>query len=170
MKPTMRLEGVRDLSKTLNNMPANVAKRISRKVLMKLLQPIADRARQLARVEDPNVQKPSAGHLRDTIGVGQKLSRRQKRLNRPLAPLEVYVGPGIIGKGQNAARHAHLIEFGTEERRHASGKSTGAMPRRPFMRPAWDALHGKVFTDLAKLLRDELAAYAKRQAAKARRR
>lgn len=36
------------------------------------------------------------------------------------------------------APHAHLVEFGTAERHHKSGKSTGIMPKRPFIRPAYD--------------------------------
>lgn len=38
------------------------------------------------------------------------------------------------------ARLAHLIEFGTAPRYQKKGRYTGAMPARPFMRPAMEAL------------------------------
>lgn len=42
------------------------------------------------------------------------------------------------------APHAHLVEFGTVQRAHRSGKSTGNVPARPFIRPAWDEMKGEV--------------------------
>lgn len=166
MRVEVKLEGAKELGEALGELKHFTAKRIAARGLMKLLQPVADMARSLAPVESPNRNAPSAIHLRDTIGVGTKLTARQKKQNRPLAKLEVYVGPGIGGKGGkgSAARHAHLVEFGTKERTQRGGRRTGAMPRRPFMRPAWDALHGMVFQNLVKSIADELQAYAKRAA------
>lgn len=39
--------------------------------------------------------------------------------------------------GDPDARHGHLVEFGTGERHHKDGTSTGTMPAEPFLLPAW---------------------------------
>lgn len=169
MRVTMKLEGFRETAQALDDLKPLVAKRIARKALMKLLQPVADMARSLCPVESPNVNTPRAIQLRDTIGVGTSLTKRQRKQNKPLAKLEVYVGPGAISKGgRGAARHAHLVEFGTHERtQRRTGRRTGTMPRHPYMRPAWDAQQANVFSNLANLIKDELAAHVQRVAKKA---
>lgn len=170
MKTLFRVEGMRELAKALDDLEPFVAKRISKNALMKMLEPVAAMARSLAPVETPNVNRPRGTHLRDTIGVGTQLTRRQRKLNRPIAKLEVVVGPGVLTKGgRGAARHAHLAEFGTAERHTHRGKSTGTMPRKPFMRPAWDANIGRVFQDTGKMIGVELEAHVKRVASKAAR-
>lgn len=44
---------------------------------------------------------------------------------------------GFVTAGDPDARHGHLVEFGTGERHHADGGSTGKMPAQPFLLPAW---------------------------------
>lgn len=44
---------------------------------------------------------------------------------------------GFVTAGDADARHGHLVEFGTDERQHADGSSTGKMPAKPFLLPAW---------------------------------
>lgn len=44
---------------------------------------------------------------------------------------------GFVTAGSPDARYGHLVEFGTEERRHADGSPTGIMPATPFLLPAW---------------------------------
>ncbi len=43
----------------------------------------------------------------------------------------------FVTVGNPEARHGHLVEFGTVERFHNNGKSTGVMPAAPFLLPAW---------------------------------
>jgi HK97 gp10 family phage protein len=43
----------------------------------------------------------------------------------------------FVTAGDTDARHGHLVEFGTEERHHQDGTSTGTMPAEPFLLPAW---------------------------------
>jgi hypothetical protein len=78
--------------------------------------------------------------LKDTITTSARLSKRQRRLNVRFAErsaLELFVGPSYeIGRG---GRQAHLLEFGTKERRQKKGRRTGRIRARPFVRPAWDA-------------------------------
>jgi len=63
-----------------------------------------------------------------------KKSIRAKLLKR-------YVNNPAAGAGVNRrkAPHSHLVEFGTDDRYHKSGKYVGKMPMQPFLRPAWDA-------------------------------
>lgn len=51
---------------------------------------------------------------------------------RTAGPTEAFVTAGDA-----EARHGHLVEFGTEERHHQDGTSTGTMPTEPFLLPAW---------------------------------
>lgn len=44
---------------------------------------------------------------------------------------------GFVTAGNPDARHGHLVEFGTDERHHADGTSTGTMPAKPFLLPSW---------------------------------
>lgn len=44
---------------------------------------------------------------------------------------------GFVTAGDKDARHGHLVEFGTDERQHKDGTSTGTMPAKPFLLPAW---------------------------------
>lgn len=52
--------------------------------------------------------------------------------------------------GRYKGRLAHLIEFGTKQRRlkgrgqYRSGTNRGTMPRRPFLRPSWDRTQNQV--------------------------
>jgi hypothetical protein len=75
-----------------------------------------------------------------TIAVTSKLTARQRREargDRGRSKVVLYVGP--VQPGGEDAPHAHLYEFGTGPRVQAStGRATGAMPARPFLRPAWD--------------------------------
>lgn len=43
----------------------------------------------------------------------------------------------LVTAGDSDARHAHLVEGGTEARQHKDGTSTGTMPAQPFFNPAW---------------------------------
>jgi HK97 gp10 family phage protein len=54
--------------------------------------------------------------------------------------LKRYENNAAAGAGvdRKKAPHAHLVEYGTGERYHKSGKSVGVMPAKPFVRPAWD--------------------------------
>ncbi len=69
------------------------------------------------------------------------------------AVYKIYIGPDYSKGG--GGQLAHLIEYGTVQRERRSisedGRvkivSTGMMPARPFMRPAWEQLKDKVTHD-----------------------
>lgn len=142
MKPSLRLEGTRDLENALNDLEGLAAKKVAVAAMTDSLAPVVRDAKALVRVK--------SGELRDSIGIGSKLSRRQKKLNRPIAPAEVYVGPGVANRGgRRAVAHAHLVEFGTEHSRPF-----------PYMAPAWSANVRRVFDNLTDAMRARLAKIA----------
>ena len=139
----LRLEGVKDLDAALKQMATSTAKRTARRAMATVLEPVAAAARGMAPV--------ATGRLVGTIGVGPKLTRRQARLSRKaIGKDELVMHVGATG------RVAHLIEFGTTDRQHKSGKGTGSVRPMPFLRPAWDANRMGVFLGLADEMRAEI--------------
>lgn len=150
MSRTVRVEGLREVKKALRTLlPDNTAKSVMRKILKGRAQPIAAAAR--ARV-------PKDTHeLADAIGVGTRLTRRQKRLHRKVDrhDVEVFVGVGRPkdGSSDQAVPYGHIVEFGGNNQ-----------PARPFMRPAWDAAKGSILNNIGRDMMDEI----KKRAAKLR--
>lgn len=105
------LEGVMD---ALRDLPNATAKNVMKRVLLKRAEPIAEAARRLVPVDQ--------GHLKNSIHVATKLTRRQRGRRRKVHrdDVEVFVGPGTDPA-------AHLQEFGSSHH-----------DAQPFMRPAWD--------------------------------
>lgn len=153
----MRLHGAKELEAALRNLPKRVGKAAVRRALVKAGTPVAqDAASRVSAV------KPA---LEPAVAVKTTLSRRQRRGRRKIpGAVEAFIGVTAAGRGV-----AHLIEFGTGPRHHKSGKSTGQMPARPFMRPAWESGKHKVLDDFARLLWVEIEKAAKRLAKKATR-
>ena len=110
----VRVTGLREIEKALSNLPKATGKNVVRRVLKARAQPIAQAARNLAPVDDGDLQK--------SITVGTKLSKAQrgKHKKRTSGTVEMFIGAGPNPQ-------AHLQEFGTKD-----------MPPQPFMRPAWD--------------------------------
>lgn len=138
----MKVEGFQDLDRALKGLgDPKASKRISRLALRKAAKPVADDAAAKA----PRDEHDTDGIvLADSIKVGSKLNKRQKRVQRRhRGDVEVYVGVA-----NEASTYAHHQEFGTEH--HAA---------QPFMRPAWDANTGRMVSTIKK----ELWAGIKRQ-------
>jgi hypothetical protein len=98
-----------------------------------------------------------SGRMASKIAVSTTLSKRQRRGRGRSGPNEaqVYIGAGPRGP-------AVLMEFGTGPRRHKNGKSVGAVPAAPFMRPAWEAHKHQILDDFAKALWIQIEKSAKR--------
>lgn len=97
--------------------------------LMEAAEPMA----RAARAGAPR----KTGAMYETIDVAKTLSRRQRRAADRYAAdnptnATVYVGAKPIGPSV-------LLEFGTTLRHWKTGKSTGSVPARPFMRPAFES-------------------------------
>lgn len=120
MSVKVKITGLRQIERALADLPKATAKNVVRRVLKTRAQPIADRAAQLAPLDD--------GALRDSIAVSTKLSKAQRGKHKKRTPgtVEVFVGAGPHPQ-------AHLQEFGTVHH-----------PPQPFMRPAWDSGKEKV--------------------------
>lgn len=156
MVERIRIEGLQEVQKALRELPKATAKNIIRRILKKRGEPIAEAARKHVPIDE--------GDLKNSIAVSTKLSKRQKRMHRKPDPndVEVYVGPGPHPQ-------AHWLEFGTDERTHASGKSVGDVPKKPFMRPAWDSQRRGVLVGIRQDLWTEIKNAADRLARKAAR-
>jgi HK97 gp10 family phage protein len=150
MIPSLKFEGAKELEAGLMELSGVAATAVVRTALTDSLKPVA--ASAAGRVAH------DTGRLERSIGIGTRLTKRQKGLNRPIVSaqgVEAYVGPGVVG-GRYDGRHGHLVEFGTVH-----------MRPRPFMRPAWLSNLQAVFNGLASTMGAELAKAAKRAARKA---
>lgn len=145
MKTTVKTEGFAELDKTLGEMPKATAKNVMRRTLRKVAQPMAATMKAKAPVDD--------GHLRDSIGVGTRLTRRQAGLHRKMfkddkASVEVFVGAGGLPQ-------AITQEFGTFKE-----------PPQSFARPAFDQHKGELIPAIGREMWAEIEKAAKRQARK----
>jgi hypothetical protein len=138
-----------------------------RKTLSKALMEAAEPMAKAARAGAP---RGATGRLYESIDVAKTLSRRQRQqANRYAADnptnATVYVGAKPIGP-------SILLEFGTTARHWKSGKSTGSVPARPFMRPAFESEKMGALDLLGKLIWiqiEKAAARIARKTAKAAR-
>ena len=114
MSGSFKLTGARELDQALGELKKSTERSLLRRVALKALEPMRDRAKQLAPVQE--------GRLRESIVVGTTLSRRAKKSERaePKGGVRVFVG--------TAKRNAVAVEFGTFR-----------APAHPFMRPAFDS-------------------------------
>lgn len=140
MEVKVRVLGLSQLEQGLSELPRATGKNVLRRVLRQRGEPIAERARNLAPIDE--------GDLKDSIAVSTKLSRSQRRKRRKKATVEMFVGPGT---------HPQAItqEFGT-----------WFHPPQPFMRPAWAAEKGRILEDLSGDLWTEIDKSAQRIARK----
>ena len=112
-------------------MPKATGKNVIKRALIKAGEPIAAAARSRA-------PRGATGRLQDTIGVTDKLTKRQRSQHRKMSEVEVFAGPASL-------RQAIPQEFGTVF--HAA---------RPFMRPAWDGQKRAAFDSLKKDIEEEI--------------
>lgn len=143
-KTNFKFEGGRELEAALKKLPRATAKNVTRRVLKKEGQPIAEDARDNA----PTL----SGRLRDDVTVGTRLNRRQAAMARRLgkAQVEVHIGVNDPAGVQN--------EFGNEHQ-----------APQPFFRKAWDSNSANVLRGIASGLWTEIEKSAKRLARKAAR-
>lgn len=136
---------LRELSETFGTA---AGQRAAEQALMAIARPIVQDARRLA--------PRRTGKLRRSIRARPLRVRAGRR----------YVRVGGAVNIRAAARHAHLVEFGTGPRRQRGGRYTGAMPARPFMRPAWERHRNRLMADLAPRVWEHVAKTARRYRAR----
>jgi HK97 gp10 family phage protein len=165
------LEGFSELERKLEALPGKIAKRATGKAM----RGAAKLVKSEIEIEAPRDQGTLAGSVKITLR------------NRNLTGLAEYAdvmraGGGIVAargalrdarSGGNSAGTrvlvrvaitdpvAHLVEFGTVERFHKSGKSVGVMPANPFARRAWDNSGVPALNTIKTTLAAEVAKAAK---------
>lgn len=129
----MKVEGLADLEKALDELPAAAGKNVLRRIGRKALKPFLDRVVSMAPVDDPSsTPKRPAGTYRASWRIGTQLNRNQKRQVKAegKSNIEVYAGTND--------RVGHLLEFGTGPR-ISGNRDSGSVPAQPHATPAWDA-------------------------------
>ncbi len=162
------LTGVKELMKMFDQLPtASMQKTVLRNALKKAGQPIAD----MAKANCPYDPRPTRGyenspHLRDTIAVSTSLKASQKKGRIDRSVVTVYIG--------SSSPHAHLVEFGTTERKLPAPRplflnarwvtvfETGRMTPSPFLRTAWDALKMSALNIFASEMKEQIYKAARR--------
>lgn len=141
-----RIEGLKELDRALGDLPKATGKNVLKRVLLKRAEPFAEDYRG-----GVDVRK---GHLRDSIGVGTKLTRRQAGRARRMgkSTVEVYAGAGPDPA-------AHLEEFGS-----IKNAPNGAL------RSSWDRNKDGAIDDIGADLADEIGKAAARAEKRAARR
>lgn len=147
MSVTISITGLKEIDTVLKRMPRELTHRVLGQAHADALKPLVEKAKLLAP-EGPN------GNLVDSIGP-EKLSQRSATNIG-----EVQAGPrrGRRHKGQAG----HLVEYGTRQRRTRKGSNRGTMPRKPFMRPAFEATKAIVENNIATSIGRKLYAFMKR--------
>ena len=146
MAEAVTVEGLRELETALKDLPKAAAKAVLRRTLKTAAQPIADEFRSKVHVDE--------GALRDSIGVGTKLTKRQRSVHRKMfkndkASVEMFVGAGGLTQ-------AITEEFGTPD-----------VAANPALRPAWDGGKDQVLETIKTELWSEIEKAAARLARKA---
>lgn len=167
MRVSVEVKGLKELDAALANLPASIGKAAMRRALVKAGEPIAQRAREMAPVDD--------GQLRDSITVSARLknpagksefhaalrgglgiaaaraalrgARRSAKAAGEVAYVEMFIGPSV------KAPHAHFVEFGTRR-----------MAPKPYMRPAFDSEKDTALAIIRRELGTEIIAAARRVA------
>ena len=152
MKTRMKVSGLRELERNLKNLEKTASKRsVGRNALKAGAKLFVETAKSLAP-DNPATGEPD---LHRGIGIGTRLTKRQRGYHTKFDPIEVFAGV-VEGIG-----HGPLQEFGTIN--HAP---------RPFMRPSWDrnkkralvVIRRELWTSYEKAIKRQ----RKRQAKKAR--
>jgi HK97 gp10 family phage protein len=107
------------------------------------------------------------GLLRKSLGRRIKVYRQSGIVVAIVGPRRGFkqeIGMSSSGKYKgkpiyrNPTRYAHLVEFGTGPRvQKSTGRSTGRMGARPFMRPALESSRGPVFDAMREVMEAGLA-------------
>jgi len=112
MRMKVRIEGTADIARKFRAMGAALQREVLIPIIEERLQPMASDMRAHA--------KRRSGEMADSVTVGTELSPAQAAINEPIAPIEVYAGPGPLPQ-------AIAEEFGNFHQSPA-----------PFIAPAFD--------------------------------
>lgn len=121
------ISGLKELQAALKELPKATETRVVQDTMKVSLQPMLLEASRLAPKDE--------GDLADAIQSSTKVipSQRSEVPRKGRHKILLFAGPLYSRFSGYYAPHAHLVEFGTRER-----KGRGVMPAQPFMRPAFD--------------------------------
>lgn len=95
-------------------------------------------AKEVAKRAKANAPVGKTGNLKGSI---------RTKYFRKLGPSAT-----VFPRGRKGA-HRHLVEYGTNVRRQKkSGRSTGKMPAKPFMKPAHESVVGQYLAEMQKVV------------------
>lgn len=168
---TVQLQGFADLERKLAALPGKVAKRATGRAMRGAGKLVADEIRQQAprlsggleksvKISLRNRNLTGLAEYRDAMSAGGSIAEARGAL-RAARSGGSSAGTRVLVRIAVTAPHAHLVEFGTAERFHKSGKSVGAMPANPFVRRAWDGTGMAALGTIKTVLTSEVARAAK---------
>jgi HK97 gp10 family phage protein len=171
----VKLEGFSELEAKLKEFPENIARNAVRRAMVTAGNIMAEEQRAFAAesgrlaatiiVKAKTVNTSGFGEYAAVLREGGGYKNAQQALREARRGGANGQGRIVITVGSTAP-HARLVEFGTVQRFHKSGKSTGIMPMNPFIRPAWDATAPGVVHQIKSILADEIERTAARPAGK----
>ncbi len=88
--------------------------------------------------------------------VPEKTGNLRKSIGSVMVQGDIAIIVGARTTGSNKGFHGHLVEFGTRQRTHKSGKSVGRMPGAYFFKESMDRTEGKVFDTIAEEFYDSI--------------
>ena len=169
------IDGMRELEEQLKALPQGVAKRASmnamRRASAKMKSAIEERApvgrtgnlRNSVKIKARSQSRAGFSEFSGVLQSGGSYRDAQQALRAARRSDDGTKGARITVEVGVYAPHAHLVEFGTVDRFHkGSGKSVGAMPMNPFMRPAFDAAAASCALAIQTELKAEIERIAKR--------
>lgn len=157
MPQGLDLTGDKRLRRTLDELGPKVERKVARRALNRASRPVWRAAKTKARSVTP-------GYARSMV---RKVVTRRSTIMAIIGSKSVIVPSAHVtdwgtSVDVNYANIAHLIEEGTEQRTTRPGRRTGAMPKTPVLRPAFEENVAKAQSILA----DDLRAGIEEQVAK----
>lgn len=150
MTESIRILGDKELNNFLKGLPASFSHRILQTANSKAAKPLINAEKLLAPKRE--------GDLRESIGI------KRTNIKKVNAVGEIKVGP-LYRKG---GRAAHLIEFGTKQRKlkgngqYRAGTNRGAIKPQPFVEPAFNRTKDEVKSGMLDGLRKSVESFSKR--------
>jgi HK97 gp10 family phage protein len=138
---TIKLEGVEQFRRKLDRMDDSLSRSIIKKAVNAGAGVLVKAVRKAAPIGP-------TGNLKRSV---------KKRIKK--YPSGVVVA--VMGGAWPIGAHMHLVEEGTDDRYHESGKYVGKMPASHFVRRAFIANHRKAETKLREKLTSELERVAR---------
>lgn len=168
---TVNLQGFAELEAKLAALPDKIAKRATGKAMRAAAKLVKGEIEQRAPVESGNLKGSvritlrnrnltGLAEYRDAMAAGAGIAAARSAMRGARSGGDS-AGTRVLVRVAVNAPHAHLVEFGTNERHHKSGKSVGRMPAHPFIRPAWDGTSMEALGTIRTTLASEVARAAK---------